>query len=160
MRRIIGKLNPDVTLYDTQFMEDLVAASFRIRRFVSFLLSGLAAMGLTLAIIGLYGALRHSVEIRRREIGVRMTLGAQPYQLVGMIMSRAGLILAAGMSAGVLIAAGAGFTIRSQLFGVGLADPLAWIGALGAIATISLIASVIPAWRAASIEPSRILRDE
>ena len=160
VRRVIAKLNSDAALYDTQFMEERVASSFRIRRFVTFLLSGVAAMGLTLAIIGLYGALSHLVELRRREIGIRVTLGAQQYQLVWMILRRAALILAAGISAGALIAAVAGFTIRSQLFGVSLTDSLTWIGALSSIATVSLIASFIPAWRAAHIEPSIILRDE
>jgi hypothetical protein len=77
-----------------------------------------------------------------------------------MILRRAGLILAGGISAGALITAVAGFTIRSQLFGVGLTDSLSWIGALSSIATVSLIASVIPAWLAGHIEPSIILREE
>jgi ABC-type antimicrobial peptide transport system permease subunit len=75
VRKAIAKLDPTAALYDVRWMDDRVAASLQMRRFIAFLLNGLALMGLMLAFAGLYGLLSHLVELRQREIGIRMALG-------------------------------------------------------------------------------------
>jgi putative ABC transport system permease protein len=141
-------------------MDERVAASLKLRRFVAFLLNGLAITGMVLAVVGLYGSLAHLVELRRREIGIRVALGAMQSQVGRMILARGGIVVASGLVAGTLGAVIAGLAVRSQLFGVRLTDAATWISVLGAIVIASAISACFPAWRAARIEPSVALRHE
>jgi putative ABC transport system permease protein len=159
-RKAIAKFDPGVALYDVQPMDERVVASLELRRFVAFLLNGLAISGMVLAVVGLYGSLAHLVELRRREIGIRVALGAKHSQVVQMILARGAIVVASGLIAGTLGAVIAGLAIRSQLFGVGLTDVVTWISVLGAILIASVISACFPAWRAARIEPSVALRHE
>lgn len=160
VRQAVAKLDPDAALFDIEFMQARVASSLKLRRFVSFLLNGLAATGLLLALIGLHGSLAHLVELRRREIGIRLALGATQPQLVSMILMRAGVILAPGFGLGALAAAYAGFAVRNQLFGVRPEDPATWGSVFSAAFIASFLLSLLPAWRAARTEPSTALRNE
>jgi ABC-type antimicrobial peptide transport system permease subunit len=83
-----------------RFVAARVASSLKVRRFVSFLLNGLAATGFALALIGLYTLLAHLVELRPREIGIRVALGARPSQVIAMILIRGGVIAASGLTIG------------------------------------------------------------
>jgi len=160
VRKAIAKFDPGVALYDVQFMEARVGASLELRRFVAFLLNGLAIVGMLLASVGLYGSLAHLVELRQREIGIRVALGATRAQVVQMILARAGSVIAAGLMAGALGAAVAGRAVQSQLFGVKLTDAAIWIGVLGVILIAGAVSAYFPAWRAARIDPSVALRHE
>ena len=160
VREAIAKLDSGAALYDVKFMDSRVAASLKLRRFLAFLLNGLAASGMVLAIIGLYGSLSHLVQLRQREIGIRVALGALQWQVVRMILGRAGLVCGSGLIAGVLGAAVAGRAIRQQLFGVQLTDAASWVVVIGGIVVTSAVAAYVPAWRAARIEPSVALRHE
>jgi predicted permease len=159
-RKAVAKFDPGVALYDVQPMDERVAASLDLRRFVAFLLNGLAVSGMVLVVVGLYGSLTHLVELRRREIGIRIALGAMRSQVVQMILARGGIVVASGLVAGTLGAVIAGLAVRSQLFGVELTDVVTWIGVLGAILIAALVSACFPAWRAAQIEPSVQLRHE
>jgi len=159
-RKAIAKFDPGVALYDVQTMDERVAASLELRRFVAFLLNGLAITGMVLAVVALYGSLSHLVELRRREIGIRVALGAMHSQVVQMILVRGGIVVAAGLVAGALGAVIAGLAVRSQLFGVELTDALTWTSVVGAILIAAVISAWFPAWRAAQIEPSVALRHE
>jgi putative ABC transport system permease protein len=160
VRRAIAKFHPGVALYDVRPMDQRVAASLQLRRFVSFLLNGLAVTGMFLAIVGLHGSLAHLVEIRRREIGIRVALGAQQSQIVRMILARGGIVVASGLVVGSVGAVIAGLAVQSQLFGVELTDVTTWIGVLGAILIASAISACFPAWRVTQIDPSAALRHE
>jgi len=160
VRKSIALLNPGVALFDVRTMDERVATSLHLRRFVAFLLNGLAFTGLLLAAVGLYAALAHLVELRRREIGIRIALGAVPSQIVRMTVARGGLVVAAGLVAGSLAAAAAGLAVRSQLFGIELSDPLTWICVVAAILVAAALSAVIPAHRAARIDPALALRHE
>jgi putative ABC transport system permease protein len=160
VRKAIATFDPGVALYDVRPMDERVAASLKLRRFVAFLLNGLAITGMVLAVVGLYGSLAHLVELRRREIGIRVALGAMQSQVGRMILARGGIVVASGLVAGTLGAVIAGLAVRSQLFGVRLTDAATWISVLGAIVIASAISACFPAWRAARIEPSVALRHE
>ena len=93
VRKAIAKFHPGAALFDVRLMDQRVADSLRLRRFVAFLLNGLAVTGMLLAVVGLYASLAHSVELRQREIGIRVALGARQFQIVRMILARAGIVV-------------------------------------------------------------------
>jgi len=160
VRQAIAKLDPAVALYDVQFMQDRVAKSLKLRRFIAGLLNGLAGTGFLLAIVGLYGSLAHLVELRQREIGIRVALGATRARIVQIILTRGAIVVAAGLIIGAFAANFAAQAIRSQLFGVGLTDVEIWLSVLGAMLIAGAVSAYLPAWRAARIDPSVTLRHE
>lgn len=160
VRHIIDKLDSNASLYDVQFMPDRLAESLKMRRFIALLLNGLAGTGLILALVGLYGSLAHLVQLRHREIGIRLALGAMQSQVCRIIILRAGAVVGAGLIVGVFGAVLAERTVRSQLFGVQLTDPATWFGVIGAVGIASAVSAWIPASRAAKIAPSETLRAE
>jgi putative ABC transport system permease protein len=141
-------------------MDERVAESLKLRRFVAFQLNGLAITGMVVAVVGLYASLAHLVVLRRREIGIRLALGAMQSQVVRTILARGGIVVASGLVAGTLGAIIAGLAVRSQLFGVELTDAVTWISVLGALLIAAIFSACFPAWRAARIEPSVALRHE
>jgi len=147
-------------LFDVQFMDSRLSRSLELRRFLAFLLNGLAITGLLLAIVGLYGSLAHLVELRRREIGIRIALGATRARVVRLILLRGGIVVGLGLVAGACGAGAANRAIKSQLFGVALTDASVWIAILGAILIAAGISAYLPAWRAARIDPAIALRHE
>lgn len=160
VRRALAALDPDVALFDVDTMQHRVTASLTLRRFVAFLLNGLALAGIVMAVVGLYASLAHLVELRQREIGIRLALGAMQSQVVRMILTRASLIVAVGLLGGIASAAVAGRALRTQLFGVQLTDTATWIGVLGLVLIASTVSAWFPAGRAARIEPAVALRNE
>ncbi|MCU1261240.1 MAG: hypothetical protein JWO80_4125, partial [Bryobacterales bacterium] len=160
VRASVAALDPGVALYDVRLMDERVAASLKLRRFTAFLLNGFAIAGVILAGVGLYGSLAHLVELRRREIGIRMALGARPSQVFGMIVGYAAVVVAAGLGSGIVTATAAGRAVRSQLFGVEATDAGIWVGVLSAMVIAAALAAWLPARRAVAVEPSIALRDE
>jgi len=160
VRNAITRLDPGVALYDVKFMDDRVAESLKIRRFVAFLLNGLAAMGMALSIVGLYGSLAHMVQLRQREIGIRVALGAMRSQVVSLVLARASVVVGAGLLAGAVGGVLAEYAVRSQLFGVQATDATIWMVVIGSILIASALSVYVPAWRAGRIDPSLALRHE
>ena len=160
VRQAIAKLDPSAALYDVKFMDQRIAASLELRRFIAYLLNGLALTGLLLAIVGLYGSLAHLVELRQREIGIRLALGATRSRVVQLILTRGLIIVTLGLTAGTIGAVFAGRAIQTQLFGAHLTDPSAWLTVLFTILLAGSIAAYFPAWRAARIDPAIALRHE
>jgi ABC-type antimicrobial peptide transport system permease subunit len=117
-------------------------------------------LGLVLAAVGLYGVLAYVVERRTGEIGVRMALGADRGRVVGMVLGGAFGQVGAGLAIGIPAAIAAGRLVSAQLFGVKPWDPVMLMLAVGLLGLAALVASLIPAWRAAGIEPMRALRTE
>jgi putative ABC transport system permease protein len=118
------------------------------------------ALGLVLAAVGLYGVLAYTVERRTGEIGVRMALGADRGRVIGMVLSGAFGQLGAGLALGIPAAIGAGKLMTAQLFGVKPWDPVMLTLATLLLGLTALLASVVPAWRAAGVEPMVALRAE
>ncbi len=131
-----------------------------LHRCSAWLVGGFAALALLLGAAGLYGVIAYSVSRRTREIGVRMALGAQPSAVHRLILREAGLLIAVGISIGLLASIAAATLLRDLLFGVRAADPETLAAVAGVLAVAALLASYIPARRAASIDPVDALRAE
>jgi ABC-type antimicrobial peptide transport system permease subunit len=113
-----------------------------------------------LVVIGLYGTVSYMVNRRTIEIGLRMALGASRREVLGMVLRESILLALVGIGIGLPIAFAVARTLRSMLFGLSSADPSAWVAALSGIAFVTLAAALLPALRAASIEPMHALRGE
>ena len=127
---------------------------------IASLTSLFGAVGLVLAAVGLYGVTAYGVEQRTSEIGVRMALGANRGSVVAMVLRGAFSQMGIGLAVGIPGAFGAGHLITSQLFGVRPWDPLMLSGAALLLGLAALIATIIPARRAASVDPMQALRSE
>jgi putative ABC transport system permease protein len=147
-----------VTLIKT--MDQLMDENVADRSRPMTLLGIFAALALILACIGVYGVLAYSVAQRTREIGVRMALGAKPADVTRMILGRGLTLSAAGLLAGIVLAIALGALLRSLLFGVTLAAPAVYAGTACVLVVVALAACVIPAHRAARVDPVVALRDE
>jgi ABC-type antimicrobial peptide transport system permease subunit len=141
-------------------MERTFSATLLPARAGAALATGFGALGMLLAAIGLYGVMAYTVSRRTREIGIRLALGARPAEVLRMIVLRAVVVVAAGGVAGVLIAALAARLLGGVLYGVGAADPVAWLAAVGTVVVAASLASALPALRATRVDPARTLRAE
>jgi len=141
-------------------MQQQVDLSFDQERAVASLAGLFGIVALVLAAIGLYGVTAYTVARRTNEIGIRMALGANRAKVVQLVLSGAFRRVLAGLILGLPLAIGAGRLISGQLYGVSSWDPLALLGAAGALAISALIAAIIPAGRAACISPMNALRTE
>jgi ABC-type antimicrobial peptide transport system permease subunit len=129
-------------------------------RLVTSLASGLGVAALTLVSVGLYGLLSCSVSARTREIGVRVALGANPRRVVALVLSQGVGLVFVGVLIGLVGAAALSRFVEGMLFGLTSLDPVTFIGVSGLVAAVALVASCIPARRAARLDPAVSLRAE
>jgi putative ABC transport system permease protein len=139
-------------------LRDQIAASLAQERLVAALSGFFAALALLLAGLGLYGVTAHAVSRRRLEIGIRLALGSPPASVVGLVLRRVVVMLAAGLAAGALLSIWAGRFVAALLFGVSASDPVTIGGAAALLTAIGLVAGWLPAWRAARSDPMDALR--
>jgi predicted permease len=159
-RRTLANINPDLTMVSFKSLDYQVADNFNGERLISRLTGLFGLVALAIASVGLYGITSYSVARRTNEIGLRMALGANRSNVVGMVMSRAFILVAIGLAIGIPIAMVGGRLMRSQLYDVKSYDPLTLAGAVLVLAASAALAGFIPARRAASIEPMKALRIE
>jgi ABC-type antimicrobial peptide transport system permease subunit len=117
-------------------------------------------MAMLLAAIGLYGVIAYSVARKTREIGIRMALGAKPGAVLAHVMRHGLAVAIGGLAIGALVAAAAARLIAGALYGIGTGDPVSWLSAAGLLLGVSAVANLVPAWRAARVDPSVALRTE
>ncbi len=141
-------------------MDDLIQSDVADRTRPMILLGVFAGLALVLACIGVYGVLAYAVAQRTREIGVRMALGAKPVDVTRMILERGMKLSATGLVAGGVLAAGLGGLLRTLLFGVKPVAPWIYAGTAAALVLVAMLACVIPAQRAARVDPAVALRNE
>jgi len=139
-------------------MDERLGASLSTARFNMTLLTLLGAIGLLLAAIGIYGVMGYFVSRRTQEIGVRMALGATRVDVVRLVIRQAAVPLGAGLVIGVLASLALAGVLEAELFGVGPRDPWTLIVVAVLLAVVGLLATLIPARRAASIDPTQALR--
>ncbi|HSS49683.1 MAG TPA: ABC transporter permease, partial [Thermoanaerobaculia bacterium] len=158
IRSQVDRLDPNLPVYGLQALTDLVATSTSQSRFYMLLLGGFAVIALVLAAVGIYGVIAYAVRQRTQEIGIRMALGASRYQVLRMVVGQ-GLILAlVGAAAGLLGAFAATRGMRSLLFGVSASDPATYTGVAMLLVMVAVVASYLPARRAARTNPNLALR--
>jgi predicted permease len=141
-------------------MDEAIANSLSQRRLALRLASGFGAVALVLSAVGIYGVLAYAVTLRRKEIGVRMALGASRQRVTGFVMRQAGAMVLFGLVPGVAGAWAAGHAVRSFLFGVKSLDPATLAAVAGVLLVISVAAALVPALRAAMVNPIEALRFE
>ena len=160
LRRTLASVDPNLTVIDLQPFEEQVRSNFVQDRLLARLTSLFGVLALILASVGLYGVMSYFVVRRTREIGIRMALGSTRSGVVGIVLRGVGLQLVLGLIIGIPAALLAGHLMASQLYGVSSYDPLALGGATLVLALCATVAGLLPARRAASIEPMRALRTE
>jgi ABC-type antimicrobial peptide transport system permease subunit len=156
----VRAVDSSVPIYDVKTMEQRVDESLIGRRFVVLLLTTFAGLALLLAALGLYGVISYSVRMRTRELGVRLALGAQRGEVMQLVLLQGLRLAVVGVIFGGLAALASGRIFSSLLFKVGMLNPLPWIAAMAILVATVLLASYLPARRAASIEPMQALRME
>jgi predicted permease len=158
----LRQVDPNLGIYAERTMQQQMDSSQAalMHSFSTWLVSGFAAMALMLSVVGLYGVIAYSVSQRTREIGVRMALGAQRATVYQMVMRQAGRLTLMGVGVGVVCAIGASMLMRNVLFGVAAWDVPTLAGVAVVLGFASLLASFLPARRAASVNPCDALRAE
>jgi predicted permease len=159
-RRTLANINPDLTMVSFKSLDYQVADNFNAERLISRLTGLFGLLALALASVGLYGITAYSVARRTNEIGVRMALGANPGNVVTMVMRRALVLVAIGLAIGIPVTLVGGRLMRTQLYGVKAYDPVTLMLAVLVLSAFAALAGFIPARRAASIEPIHALRIE
>jgi putative ABC transport system permease protein len=157
MRSAVKTVDATLPLWDLQTMSDVLQQSTETRRFNTLLLSFLGLTGLILAAIGIYGVIALFVSQRTREIGVRVALGATTSDVVRMVVGQAVALAVLGVAIGGAAAFWATQTLRTMLFQVDARDPIAFAAAAAVLVLVTIVASSLPARRAARLDPVRAL---
>jgi len=155
---IVG-VSPTIEL-DATTLSAQVDATLARPRLLATLSSFFGALALVLAVVGLYGTLAYDVARRRNEIGVRMALGAAWRDVMRLVLGDAGRIVAAGIAGGAILSLIGSRFMSSLLYGVAPQDVRTLVGATLVLAGTALVATMLPAWRAARTDPTEALRDE
>jgi predicted permease len=150
-------LDPDLVFLDTGTMRELGDVRLFPIRAGAWLISLFGALALTLSAVGIYGVMGYAVNRRMRELGIRKALGSDDGQIVRLVVRRAGTLIAIGGALGALLAAAAGRLLASALF-VSPFDTTSFVVAISVLTAASLGATLVPAWRAARVDPIRVLR--
>jgi predicted permease len=158
LTKTLAEIDPNLTLTSVRSLQQQVELSFDQERSVASLAGLFGMVALLLAAVGLYGVTAYTVAQRTNEIGIRMALGAGRGRVVNLVLRGAFSRIAIGLALGLPLAVGAGRLIAAPLYGVSFWDPFALAVAAGALAICGVVATVIPASRAASISPTRALR--
>jgi len=160
LRRAVAEVNPDVPLYGVSSMEDVVRSSMGRRRFRMLLIGVFAGSALLLAAVGLYGVISFAVGQRTREIGIRMALGAARDSVVAQVVLQGLARVGVGIALGLLASFVARRAIESQVFGVSPSDPLTYLASAALFALVGVVACLVPAARAARVDPASSVRVE
>jgi putative ABC transport system permease protein len=160
VRSVVGELDSSVPIYAMQPMSDLVADALVRPRFLSMLLAAFSAIALLLAAVGIYGMMSYSVAQRTQEIGIRMALGARRPDVIRLVLGQGLMLLGVGTIIGLVGAFALTRFIASLLYEVAPTDLLTYAGVVGLLGAVALLASYIPARRAAKVDPMVALRYE
>jgi putative ABC transport system permease protein len=159
LRRKVNELNSDVPAKFTT-METLVTENVAAPRFRTLLLGIFAGLAVCLAMAGVYGVMSYVVGQRANEIGLRMALGANPGDVLRLVLRQASILTGIGIVVGLAGAAAVTQLLTSMLFGVKASDPLTYVAVVGLLAVVALVASYVPARRAMRVDPMVALRYE
>ena len=159
-RDALREIDSELAMADVRTMDTVFDAAHSQRTALLAIMGVFAALALTLCGVGAYGVLAYSVELRQREIGIRVALGARQAQIFGLVLRHGMLLGAAGLAAGLALAIGLGSLLQSLLYGVHPRDPVTYAGAAFVTLSAACAASLVPALRAARTDPMATLRAE
>jgi predicted permease len=160
LERLVREVDPGVPVVRLREMDQVFAESIRRPRLLSQLLAAFAGLALLLAAIGTYGVLSYMVGERRREIGIRVALGAARSSVLALVMKQGLQLTIVGLIVGLVGALGLNRLIASLLFGVEATDPATLIAVVITITLVAAVACWLPAWRASRLDPNVVLRVE
>jgi len=160
IRHDIQDLDRNQAVYDVKPLQSVVDGSIKTQRLSAMLLGSFAAFALFLAAIGIYGALSYLVSQRTRELGLRIALGAQPSDVLGLIMKKGLMLVFIGVSVGLVVALLLTRLLASAIYGVTATDPVTFIGIPVLLIAVSILACLMPARSALKVDPVVALRAE
>jgi putative ABC transport system permease protein len=160
LRSALSEIDPNQPLVKVRTMEDNIASSVAQPRFRTWLIGIFAALAVMLAAVGIYGVMSYSVTQRTNEIGIRVTLGAQPTDVFRIVVDEGLRFAVLGVGIGVVAGLLLTRLLRSFLYGVSASDPLTFIGVTVLLLGVALAASFFPARRATRVDPIIALRYE
>jgi ABC-type antimicrobial peptide transport system permease subunit len=158
LQRAVMQFAPQSAVYDLATMEDRVAATIAPERQRAVVFGLFAVVAVILAAVGLYGLLASAVAQNMRDFGVRLALGATRHDLMGLVLRQSLAPTAIGIVVGLGAALGCSRLLAEQLYGVTTLDPITYVSAAGAMIAVSTVASCLPAYRATTVDPIRVLR--
>jgi ABC-type antimicrobial peptide transport system permease subunit len=157
-RRVLQAVDPSMPVI-TQALGEMVGESVKPQRFSMTVMSAFAGIALILAALGIYGV-PNAVAQQTQEIGVRVALGATTFDIMGMVFGRALALMGLGLAIGIAAALALTRTMANLLFEVRPTDFISFAGAIAGLAAVAVLASLVPAWRAARVDPIVALRTE
>lgn len=158
--KIVHGVDPNLPLENPVTQREQFETTISQERLIARLSVCFGALAMFLVLVGLYGTISYSISRRTTEIGVRMALGGQRREVLGMVVRESGFLALLGLGIGLPIAFALGHTLQSMLFGLSSADPFACLAALAGIVAVTLLATVVPARRATMLDPLKALRAE
>ena len=159
LKQEMRQIDANVPLNRIRPMQEVVLESIAASRIRSLVTAFFAGAALLLASIGIYGVMAYSVSRRTAEIGIRMALGASPWQILRLVMQQSLTLVGLGIATGILLAAGLGSALASLLYGISAWSPAVYLAVALLLAAVAGLATLIPAWRATRIDPAIALRD-
>ena len=160
IRNVVHELNPNQPIYHVQTIDHVLSDSLAFQKMTAILLGIFAFLAVSLAAVGMYGVLAYSVTLRRREIGIRIAVGAQRQEILRLFLAQAAILTAGGLVAGLAGGLACARLLRSLLFETSPIDPNAALMTIGMVLLITAFAVAIPARAATSIDPTEALRSE
>jgi predicted permease len=160
VREQVRQLDPDLPVVDMRTIDEQIGISVKTERLVASLSAVFGALATALAVIGLYGVMAYSAARRRREVCIRLALGALQSDVLWMVMQQVVALSGAGLAIGGLLAFALSSLIRSQLYGLQPHDPVTYVSAAVVLAAAACAAGFIPSWRASRADPMVALRYE
>jgi predicted permease len=160
LRQAVQATETSLPPVEIRTMSGLVGDSIQTDRFLEQLSEGFGLLAMLLASIGLYGIMAYTVARRTRDIGIRLALGAAPGNVLWQVLRETLLLVVIGVIIGVPLALGGTHLVRSMIFGLGFADPVAILVAAALLAMVAALAGFLPAWRASRVDPMVALRYE
>ncbi|MGH9594286.1 MAG: FtsX-like permease family protein, partial [Bryobacteraceae bacterium] len=160
LRQASQKVSGEQVLYGFESMDETIANSLAARRFSMVLLGIFAALALILSSVGIYGVISYLVGQRTHEIGVRIALGAQPADVLRMVLGQGTRMTLAGVGIGLVAALALTRLMAKMVFGISASDPLTFGGVAALLVVVALVACYVPARRATRVDPIVALRYE